>query len=130
MFLLPRTALRSASNFFDFMISNIQHRRSGIPHWMANFFKMLKMGYKLKNHAGYSVVIAGIEHLLMVAESQFYPQQRPYRTPLQDNLPLLPKSGSKPSEHPNAIAFIEVNDVRQPNPANNATNANLGPGQQ
>jgi len=50
MMLVPRYAFRHVSVFFDFMICNFS---GGDLDWVGSFFKMLKLGYKLKNHAGY-----------------------------------------------------------------------------
>ena len=36
--------------------------------WLGTFFKMLKIGYKLKNHAGYTIIITTVEFLLKCAE--------------------------------------------------------------
>ena len=65
MYFLPRYCFRSVSMFFDFMINNF-----GVDDlaWLGTFFKMLKIGYKLKNHAGYTIIITTVEFLLKCAE--------------------------------------------------------------
>ena len=69
MMLVPRYAFRSVSVFFDFMICNFA---VGDLAWVGTFYKMLKVGYKLKNHAGYKVIIAVVSFLLSSAEEQLY----------------------------------------------------------
>ena len=87
--------MRKASHFFDFMISNLASGSAlGSKSAEAvSFFKMLKMGYKQKNLAGYSVVIATIEFLLITAESIFYSPAPPGKLPIQTviyPLPMIP----------------------------------------
>jgi hypothetical protein len=74
---------------------------------------MLKMGYKQKNLAGYSVVIATIEYLLITAENIFYGPVPPQKLPIQTvlyPLPMIPliDFDNLPEQDQKLMHFLEL----------------------